>query len=105
MAELPLKSIRFPTKFKPGQVIIGLRSPLYLKFLPEYLKNLMSRLKNQLREEIKHQLAVILGMVELPLALEQNLHREELRVLRSEILKLGELLRRYSEPYNETEAE
>jgi len=61
----------------------------------------MSRLHNPLPEQIRHQLALTLGIIELSLIQEQKLYREDLLHLRIEILKLYDLLRRYSEIQDE----
>lgn len=53
----------------------------------------MSRFEDQSQEDIQHQLALVLGLVEMPLALEEKLHRDELLRLRAEILRLCGLLR------------
>jgi hypothetical protein len=57
----------------------------------------MSRLHDPLPEQIRHQLALTLGIIELSLIQEQKLYREDLLRLRTEILKLYDLLRRYPE--------
>jgi hypothetical protein len=65
----------------------------------------MSRLHNPLPEQIRHQLALTLGIIELSLIQEEKLHREELLHLRTELLKLYDLLRRYPEIQDERSAE
>ncbi len=57
----------------------------------------MTRLRNPLPEPIRHQLALTLGLIELSLVQEEKLYREDLLHLRTEILKLYDLLRRYPE--------
>ena len=61
----------------------------------------MSRLHNLLPEQIRHQLALTLGIIELSLIQEEKLYREDLLRLRTEILKLYDLLRRYPEIQDE----
>lgn len=56
---------------------------------------------NSLPEQIRHQLALTLGIVEMSLIQEEKLYREELLHLRSEILRLYGLLRRYPEIQDE----
>jgi hypothetical protein len=65
----------------------------------------MSRLHNPLPEQIRHQLALTLGIIELSLIQDEKLYREELLHLRTEILKLYDLLRRYPEIQDEGAAE
>jgi hypothetical protein len=57
----------------------------------------MSNLTNPLPEQIRHQLALTLGIIELSLTQEKKLYHEELLHLRTEILKLYGLLREYPE--------
>lgn len=61
----------------------------------------MSRPHNPLPEPIRHQLALTLGLIELSLIQEERLYREDLLRLRTEILKLYDLLRRYPEIQDE----
>ena len=65
----------------------------------------MSRLNDPLPEQIRHQLAQTLGIIELSLIQERKLYREEVLHLRTEILKLYDLLRRYPEIQDEGTAE
>lgn len=61
----------------------------------------MSRLHNPLPEPIRHQLALTLGIIELSLIQEERLYREDLLHLRTEILKLYDLLKRSPEIQDE----
>ena len=57
----------------------------------------MSNLTNPLPEQIRRQLALTLGIVELALTQGKKLYPEEILHLRAEILKLYSLLRQYPE--------
>lgn len=61
----------------------------------------MAKTNDELFDEIRHQLAVIVGTVELSITLDKPLHVEELLRLKQELIKLYDLLLKYQQPQDD----
>ena len=57
----------------------------------------MTRINNKLFNEIMQHLGSMVGIVEVSLALDESLRREDLLNLKAEMLKLTELVRKHRE--------